>query len=69
MSKDNFIPGEMTRCIDQGICPHCGEKFDAERAINYDISIMPQYDDCPHCGKEVEIFASVEYHCSVPEED
>jgi uncharacterized protein (UPF0212 family) len=67
-TKDNFVPDEMTRCVDEGICPHCGQRFDAARAINYDISLT-QFSDCPNCGKEIEIFASVEYHCSVPEED
>jgi ParB family chromosome partitioning protein len=56
-----------TRCIDEGICPHCGKRFDAARAINYDIS-LEQLVDCPHCGKGIFVFASVEYHCSIPED-
>lgn len=59
-----------TRCIDSGICPHCGEKFNAEQAVNYSTQgtqfIGPV--DCPHCGKPIEIFCSIEYFCSIPEE-
>lgn len=59
-----------TRCIDAGICPHCGERFNAEEAVNYStqgtqfIGPVP----CPHCRKPISIFCSVEFFCSVPEE-
>lgn len=59
-----------TRCVDSGICPYCGEKFNAEQAVNYSTQgtqfIGPV--DCPHCGKPIEIFCSIEYFCSIPEE-
>lgn len=61
---------QETRCIDAGICPHCGERFNAEEAVNYStqgtqfIGPVP----CPHCGKPISIFCSIEFFCSVPEE-
>ena len=67
MSDEDFIPGADTCCVDRGICPHCGKKFDAAEALNYDMS--GDIVDCPHCGKMIEIFCSVEYQCSIPEEN
>lgn len=61
---------EETRCIDAGICPHCGERFDAAESVNYRTTGTQETGPvaCPHCGKLVAIFCSVEYFCSVPEE-
>lgn len=59
-----------TRCVDHGICPFCGEKFDAAEAVNYSTlgtqTVGPA--PCPHCGKPIKIFCSVEYFCSPAEE-
>ena len=58
-----------TRCVDEGICPYCKERFNAAQAVNYSTQgtqgIGPV--DCPHCGRPINIFCSVEYLCSVPE--
>ena len=61
---------QETRCIDKGICPYCGEKFDAAEAVNYSIQGTQHTGPipCPHCGKPISIFCSVEYFCSVPED-
>ena len=61
---------EETRCVDGGICPYCGERFDAAEAVNYS-TLGTQTTgpiNCPHCGKPVKIFCSVEYFCSPAEE-
>lgn len=61
---------EETRCVDGGICPYCGGRFDAAEAVNYSTlgtqTTGPIY--CPHCGKPIKIFCSVEYFCSPAEE-
>lgn len=61
---------EETRCVDGGICPYCGGRFDAAEAVNYS-TLGTQTTgpiNCPHCGKPVKIFCSVEYFCSPAEE-
>lgn len=58
-----------TRCVDSGICPHCGAHFDAAEAINYKTT-GTQFTGpvpCPHCERPIVIFCSVEYFCSIPE--
>ena len=61
---------EETKCVDGGICPHCGKRFDAAEAVNYSTlgtqTVGPV--KCPHCGKPMNIFCSVEYICSAVEE-
>ena len=61
---------EETKCVDSGICPYCGERFDAAEAVNYSTlgtqTVGPV--NCPHCGKPMNIFCSVEYICSAVEE-
>ena len=64
-------PPEETRCIDGGICPHCGGRFDAAAAVNYS-TLGTQTTgpvNCPKCGKPLKIFCSVEYFCSAAEEE
>lgn len=61
---------EETRCVDGGICPHCGGKFDAAAVVNYS-TLGTQTTgpvNCPLCGKPLKIFCSVEYFCSAAEE-
>lgn len=62
---------EETRCVDGGICPHCGGKFDAAAVVNYS-TLGTQTTgpvNCPQCGKPLKIFCSVEYFCSAAEEE
>lgn len=62
---------EETRCVDGGICPHCGGKFDAAAVVNYS-TLGTQTTgpvNCPQCGKPMKIFCSVEYFCSAAEEE
>lgn len=60
------MPDE-TKCIDNGICPCCGKKFDPDRlklsawGHSYEV-------ECPHCGKSLEVFESIEYQISPAEE-
>jgi len=61
---------EETRCVDGGICPYCGGRFDAAAAVNYS-TLGTQTTgpvNCPQCGKPLKIFCSVEYFCSAAEE-
>ena len=61
---------EETRCVDGGICPHCGGRFDAAAVVNYS-TLGTQTTgpvNCPLCGKPLKIFCSVEYFCSAAEE-
>ena len=61
---------EETRCVDGGICPYCGGRFDAAAAVNYS-TLGTQTTgpvNCPKCGKPLKIFCSVEYFCSAAEE-
>ncbi len=61
---------EETRCVDGGICPYCGGKFDAAAVVNYS-TLGTQTTgpvNCPQCGKPLKIFCSVEYFCSAAEE-
>ena len=59
-----------TRCAGRGICPFCGESFDAGQATRYNTfgtqAVGPVH--CPHCGKMLKILCSVEYICSPAEE-
>lgn len=50
---------EITKTVDEGICPACKARFDAENIVNYKIGT--HYKDCPHCGVHLEIYTSVEY--------
>lgn len=62
---------EETRCVDGGICPYCGGRFDAAAAVNYS-TLGTQTTgpvNCPQCGKPLKIFCSVEYFCSAAEEE
>lgn len=61
---------QETRCIDGGICPYCGERFDAAELVNYSIQGTQHTSPvpCPTCGKPIKIFCSVEYFCSPTEE-
>lgn len=61
---------EETRCIDGGICPYCGGKFDAAAVVNYNVLGTQTTGPvkCPKCGKALKIFCSVEYFCSAAEE-
>lgn len=61
---------EETRCIDGGICPYCGGKFDAAAVVNYSVLGTQTTGPvkCPKCGKALKIFCSVEYFCSAAEE-
>jgi ParB family chromosome partitioning protein len=52
-----------TKCIDQGICPSCNNKFDAETAVNYEIGT--HNIECPNCGVRIKVYTSVEYQCSI----
>ena len=61
---------EETRCVDGGICPYCGGRFDAAAAVNYS-TLGTQTTgpvNCPQCGNPLKIFCSVEYFCSAAEE-
>jgi ParB family chromosome partitioning protein len=61
---------EETRCVDGGICPYCGGRFDAAAAVNYS-TLGTQTTgpvNRPQCGKPLKIFCSVEYFCSAAEE-
>lgn len=61
---------EETRCVDGGICPYCGGRFDAAAVVNYS-TLGTQTTgpvNCPKCGKPLKIFCSVEYFCSAAEE-
>lgn len=61
---------EETRCVDGGICPYCGGRFDAAAVVNYS-TLGTQTTgpvNCPQCGKPLKIFCSVEYFCSAAEE-
>ena len=61
---------EETRCVDGGICPYCGGRFDAAEAVNHS-TLGTQTTgpvNCPQCGKPLKIFCSVEYFCSAAEE-
>lgn len=53
-------PTDQTTCIDDIICPHCGHRFDGQRAINGDMDCMSEVH-CPECRREMEISISVEY--------
>ena len=59
-----------TRCVGRGICPFCGESFDAGQATRYNTfgtqAVGPVR--CPHCGKTLKILCSVEYICYPDEE-
>ena len=59
-----------TRCVGRGICPFCGESFDAGQATSYNTfgtqAVCPVR--CPHCGKTLKILCSVEYICYPDEE-
>lgn len=59
-----------TRCVGLGICPFCGESFDAGQATRYNTfgtqAVGPVR--CPHCGKTLKILCSVEYICYPDEE-
>lgn len=62
---------EETRCVDGGICPYCGGRFDAAAVVNYS-TLGTQTTgpvNCPKCGKPLKIFCSVEYFCSAAEEE
>lgn len=63
-------PKKETRCVGKGICPCCGEKFDAGQVTRYNTfgtqAVGPVH--CPHCGKALKILCSVEYICSPAEE-
>ena len=62
---------EETRCVDGGICPYCGGRFDAAAVVNYS-TLGTQTTgpvNCPLCGKPLKIFCSVEYFCSAAEEE
>lgn len=63
-------PQKETRCVGKGICPCCGEKFDAGQVTRYNTfgtqAVGPVH--CPHCGKMLKILCSVEYICSPAEE-
>jgi len=65
MAREKY-PVNQTRCIDDCICPHCGHKFDGQRAINGDMDCMIHVF-CPECNKEMEVSISVEYMCTVVE--
>ena len=60
-----------TRCVGRGICPFCGESFDAGQATRYNTfgtqAVGPVR--CPHCGKTLKILCSVEYIGHAPDTD
>ena len=57
---------EMTKTIDEGTCPKCMKRFDAENLCNYEIGT--KYVNCPYCGIRLEIYTSVEYQVQEVEE-
>lgn len=56
-----------TRCVDEAICPKCKNKFNGEKAVNYEIG--SKIIKCPHCKVKIEIYTSVEYHCQLAEDE
>lgn len=69
-AKEEKEAQRETRCVGKGICPCCGEKFDAGQVTRYNTfgtqAVGPVH--CPHCGKMLKILCSVEYICSPAEE-
>jgi uncharacterized protein (UPF0212 family) len=66
MSRKKY-PTDQTKCIDDIICPHCGHKFEGQRALNYDMCCMLNVF-CPECNREMEIMISVEYMATAVED-
>jgi DNA-directed RNA polymerase subunit RPC12/RpoP len=66
MQKPKF---NGTRTVDVAKCCWCGETFNGDEAINYDISNGEQIVECPHCNGRLAIFPSVEYQVHPVDED
>ncbi len=62
-------PHTETRCVGEGICPCCQQRFDAAKAVHYSTRGTQGSGPavCPHCGKPIDIWCSVEYICSILE--
>lgn len=68
MKNKYTYPTDETKCIDEGICPECGKRFDPERhklsEWGHDYQVK-----CPNCGRLLHVFESVEYQIDLNVED